>query len=570
MKQEVGAAQNKASPLPQTPPAQPTRVRAAKTKESTRAEAGNGITPGLRARPKPASPDSSGRQGPRRSIFQSRVSPAEDLVLPSHREMEERRLSGGRAVEQYVRLRRRGGDGSCKGSEEDLEKKVGEMQQRLGERESMVRELQSQVLALQAQVEQLLSLNAELDSQKKQLVEDLSAANSKISALEREHKLESVGEEVQQPEFRDIRKLISNKLENLRVHKAPTREMRASKVTSLELDTKAKSVECEPKTPTAEPPPPPLPRLPVIRHGSIARPPPPPPPPPPPRCSSSKAMNVQKSTSLVEFYYSLTRNNKEKSPVGGGNDGGSRHGNAHCSVVGELQNRSAHLSAIKSDVETKGDFIKFLIEKVQSAAYKNMEEVVTFVDWLDKELSTLADERAVLKHFSWPEKKADALREAAVEYRDLKRLETEILSFEDDASMPCETALKKIANLQDKLERQIHKFAKLRDTTMLSHREWKIPTDWMLDSGVISKLKLASMKLAKVYMRRVKLESMQHSERGSMQETLLLRGVGFAYRVHQFAGGLDSETMSAFEELRQRVRLHRTGSQELLPGMTFS
>jgi hypothetical protein len=44
---------------------------------------------------------------------------------------------------------------------------------------------------------------------------------------------------------------------------------------------------------------------------------------------------------------------------------------------------------IKSDVETKGDFIRFLIEKVQSAAYTKMEDVLKFVEWIDRELSTL-------------------------------------------------------------------------------------------------------------------------------------------------------------------------------------
>lgn len=56
----------------------------------------------------------------------------------------------------------------------------------------------------------------------------------------------------------------------------------------------------------------------------------------------------------------------------------------------------------------------------------------------------------MLKHFDWPEKKADALREAAVEYQDLKRMEMEIDSFEDDPALPCEAALKKIAHLLDK------------------------------------------------------------------------------------------------------------------------
>jgi hypothetical protein len=56
----------------------------------------------------------------------------------------------------------------------------------------------------------------------------------------------------------------------------------------------------------------------------------------------------------------------------------------------------------------------------------------------------------VLKHFKWPEKKADAIREAAIEYRGLKLLESEISSFKDDSNNPCGTALKKMAVLHDK------------------------------------------------------------------------------------------------------------------------
>lgn len=65
-----------------------------------------------------------------------------------------------------------------------------------------------------------------------------------------------------------------------------------------------------------------------------------------------------------------------------------------------------------------------------------------------------ADERAVLKHFKWPEKKADAMREAAIEYRALKLLENEISFYKDDTNSPCEAALKKMASLLDKLELQ--------------------------------------------------------------------------------------------------------------------
>lgn len=52
---------------------------------------------------------------------------------------------------------------------------------------------------------------------------------------------------------------------------------------------------------------------------------------------------------------------------------------------------------IKTDVETQGDFIRFLIKEVESAAFTNIEDVVPFVKWLDDELSYLV-------HFHFPSK----------------------------------------------------------------------------------------------------------------------------------------------------------------------
>jgi hypothetical protein len=60
------------------------------------------------------------------------------------------------------------------------------------------------------------------------------------------------------------------------------------------------------------------------------------------------------------------------------------------------------------------------------------------------------DERAVLKHFDWPEGKADALREAAFEYQDLMKLEKRVSSFVDDPKLPCDDALKKMYSLLEK------------------------------------------------------------------------------------------------------------------------
>lgn len=141
---------------------------------------------------------------------------------------------------------------------------------------------------------------------------------------------------------------------------------------------------------------------------------------------------------------------------------------------------------IKTDVETQGDFIRFLIKEIEHAAFTDIVDVVPFVKWLDDELSYLVnfffsyhfkfislsnmrnciclvnqfddlkffqvDERAVLKHFEWPEQKADALREAAFGYCDLKKLESEASSFRDNPRQPCGTALKKMQALFEKYE----------------------------------------------------------------------------------------------------------------------
>lgn len=108
---------------------------------------------------------------------------------------------------------------------------------------------------------------------------------------------------------------------------------------------------------------------------------------------------------------------------------------------------------IKSDVQRQGEFINLLIKEVESASYTEMCEVETFVKWLDGELSSLVDERSVLKHFpNWPEKKADALREAACSYRDLKNLESEVSSFEDNPKEALGQALKRMQALQDRRE----------------------------------------------------------------------------------------------------------------------
>ncbi|KAK8935263.1 hypothetical protein KSP39_PZI013638 [Platanthera zijinensis] len=288
-------------------------------------------------------------------------------------------------------------------------------------------------------------------------------------------------------------------------------------------------------------------------------PPPPPPPPPPAFGWRSAAASVRRVPEVVEFYHSLMRRDTKRESGGGGVADAPAAANAR-NMIGEIENRSSHLLAIKTDVETQGDFIRFLIKEVESAAFSNVEDLVAFVKWLDDELSFLVDERAVLKHFSWPEAKSDAMREAAFGYCDLRKLEKEATSFRDDPRQPCSSAIKKMQSLLEKLEHSVYSLSRVREATTEKYRRFQIPWDWMLDSGILSQIKLASVKLAMKYMKRVTSEISAFAG-GQDEEDLMLQGVRFAFRVHQFAGGFDVETMRAFQQLKEKARKRQADKQ---------
>ncbi|MCO5551708.1 hypothetical protein L7F22_005212 [Adiantum nelumboides] len=300
--------------------------------------------------------------------------------------------------------------------------------------------------------------------------------------------------------------------------------------------------------PGAPPPPPPPPRAP-------GAPPPPPPPPGSMKPQGPSGDKVQRAPEVVEFYQSLMRREAKSNTALGPTD--VNVSDARNNLIGEIENRSAFLLAVKADVETQGEFVQSLAAEVRDAAYTDIEDVVAFVSWLDEELSFLVDERAVLKHFDWPENKADALREASFEYQDLKKLAVEAVSFEDDLRLPCELSLKKMLSLLEKVESSVYALLRTRDMAIARYKEFGIPTQWMLDSGLVGKIKLATVQLARKYMKRVAAEldaSAASPSQDPQREFLLLQGVRFAFRVHQFAGGFDAESMRTFEELRDRIR----------------
>ncbi|KOM47416.1 hypothetical protein LR48_Vigan07g112000 [Vigna angularis] len=218
----------------------------------------------------------------------------------------------------------------------------------------------------------------------------------------------------------------------------------------------------------------------------------PPPPPTPPKLSLVGLKAVRRVPEVIELYRSLTRKDA--------NMENKIHSNGIPTIafsrnmIEEIENRSTYLSAIKSEVQRQGEFISFLIKEVESASFADVSEVETFVKWLDGELSSLVDERSVLKHFQqWPEQKVDAMREAACNYRDLKNLESEVSSYEDNPKEPL-------------LERSVSAKERMRESISKRYRNFHIPWEWMLDSGLIGQ-----------------------------EDNLFVQGVKFAFRAHQVA-----------------------------------
>ncbi|KAG4935216.1 hypothetical protein JHK82_049513 [Glycine max] len=183
----------------------------------------------------------------------------------------------------------------------------------------------------------------------------------------------------------------------------------------------------------------------------------PPPPTPPKSLVGLKA--VRRVPEVIELYRSLTR--KDANNDNNISTNGTPAVAFTRNMIEEIENRPTFLSACLISCYTYGaDKIRcsktrgvhqFLDKRGRVSHICRYFRIEAFVKWLDGELSSLVDERSVLKHFPlWPEQKTDALREASCNYRDLKNLESEVSSFEGNPKEPLALALKKILALQDR------------------------------------------------------------------------------------------------------------------------
>ncbi|KAJ4899928.1 Tetratricopeptide repeat (TPR)-like superfamily protein [Raphanus sativus] len=452
-----------------------------------------------------------------------------------------------------------------------LAEENGRLRREIERSEKETAELRKLVSSLRESDEHALSV-----SQRFQGLVDASAKSSLIRSLKRVGSMRNIPDPPDPVRNREDVKAVTSvdidrkdEIEELNVASLSTVRSRVPRVPKpppqrsfSSGDSTANRADPPPRRTNPPPPPPPPPHPPCVSKSPLPPPPshppsvskPPPPPPPPPKSLKIASEKVTRVPEVVEFYHSLMRrdstNSRRDSTAA---EAVLASSNAR-DMIGEIENRSVYLLAIKTDVETQGDFIRFLIKEVENAAFSDIEDVVPFVKWLDDELSYLVDERAVLKHFEWPEQKADALREAAFCYFDLKKLVSEASRFREDPRQPSCSALKKMQALFEKLEHGVYSLSRMKESSATKFKTFQIPVDWMLETGVTSQIKLASVKLAMKYMKRVSAELEAIGGGGPEEEELIVQGVKFAFRVHQFAGGFDAETMRAFQELRDKAR----------------
>ncbi|GLU02555.1 hypothetical protein SLE2022_198010 [Rubroshorea leprosula] len=404
---------------------------------------------------------------------------------------------------------------------------------------------ESETTILKRELEASLAKNDSLEKENGELRQEVSRLKAQISSLKaHDNERKSM-----------LWKKLQNSIDSCDV--MDTSQQKASDVVKLpeRKSSDFQEFAAKKERPLIEPKPPPrlaaviFPSPKEVNGNKIKAPSAPAPPPPPlPSKLLAGSRSVRRTPEVVQLYRSLMR--KDAQIENRTNPATTPTVAFNRNMIGEIENRSSYVSAIKSDVEKQKEFINSLIKEVESVNCNEISDVEVFVKWLDRELSSLVDERAVLKHFpQWPERKADALREAAFSYRELRNLESEVSSFVANPKESLTQSLKRMQTLQDRLEQSVSKIERIRESTSKRYRDFHIPSEWMLDTGIIGQLKFSSLRLAKEYMKRITKEL--NSNECSQEENLLLQGVRFAYRIHQFAGGFDAEAIRAFEELKR-------------------
>jgi hypothetical protein len=270
------------------------------------------------------------------------------------------------------------------------------------------------------------------------------------------------------------------------------------------------------------------------------------------------------------MYQALRRQLLGAAGVGGGSGSGERRASSAVAssspasmaeAMAEMESKSQYAIDVRNDITNYKDAIDGpdgLAAQVSKAKFRRTDDVVRFVNKVDEALAALSDERAVLKEFEWPEEKYDAMREARAAHLQLMEMSSRLSGWPAArAGTRCEEELRLMETYLDKVCRVLDSQARTADSDEKRFAKHGVP--W--DRNAAKAVKHAALNLANRYLTRVLDESAKAGTGGhggvaaqARVQELLTKGVRFAFRVHQFAGGFNQETLKSFEAVSAQLK----------------
>lgn len=207
-------------------------------------------------------------------------------------------------------------------------------------------------------------------------------------------------------------------------------------------------------------------------------------------------------------------------------------------------------------MEQHKSFIEALAKEVSNLTPRAMDDLVLFVDKVDEALGILTDERAVLKHFEWPEDRMDAFRESSTLYRELRLAKRTMLMW-DRGTRNAKEECQRIEKHLDKVQKRVEALQRSQDADERRFIAHGIP--W--DKSIITQVQHSSLTMGQVYLELKlqeveKLRGDQDNKSQSTAHNQLTAAVRFAFKLHQFASGFDDACLQLFDRIQELFSEH--------------
>ena len=298
---------------------------------------------------------------------------------------------------------------------------------------------------------------------------------------------------------------------------------------------------------------------------------------PPPPAKARGGVSARKENDIVALFQKTMKSRMKKVQragvgvgvgVGGRGVPGAPRASNPSDVKGELESRSKHMAQIKEDVNVHGQAIQEMAAAIRKFR-GGQNALVGFMEDCERRLTVLSDEVQVLKHFTWPEAKVEAMREVLAVLGELEAIGSRFASWDtsttknqkdndNDNDNPKHThnharfdrmdkfkamdAIRDGCLEMDRIQPRVERI--LCNAAALQAKATKYGIDVALEESIAGAKRKAST-LALTVMR-LALEHLSEND-GQMMKTFKL-----AFRIHQFAGGFDGEeTAQCYREIHQ-------------------